>query len=67
MQVAFRVTKTSDRHGEPGPEGIHQDACQLTAIVLMDRKNVAEASGGNRVWSLDQPAGALLLSQVASV
>ena len=57
MQSAFRVTKSKERHGEPGPEGVHQDACVLTAIVLMDRTNVAYDTGGNRVWSLQQKSG----------
>ena len=61
MTTAFRVTKSfnlsNDRKsvynsGDPGPEGIHQDICELTVIVLMNRQNVSEESAGNRVWSL---------------
>ena len=66
MTTAFRVTKSfnlsNDRMsiynlGDPGPEGIHQDICDLTVIVLVNRKNVLEESAGNRVWSLDQNCG----------
>lgn len=57
MQTAFRVTKSPNRHGEPGPEGVHQDDCALTVVVLVGRENVAPGSGGNRVWSLEQPCG----------
>lgn len=63
MMSAFRVNKTvADgtnklQNAEPGPEGVHQDSADLTAIVLMDRTNVAAASAGNRLWSLEQPAG----------
>ena len=39
------------------PEGVHQDAAHLTAVVLMARENVADGTGGNRVWALEQPAG----------
>jgi len=43
--------------GDPSPEGVHQDAAQLTAVVLIDRRNLAMDSGGNRVWSLKQRCG----------
>lgn len=39
------------------PEGIHQDSAELTAVVLMNRENVASDSGENRVWTLEQPYG----------
>ena len=57
MQTAFRVTKGKTKHGEPGPEGVHQDICHLTVIILMQRKNVTNNSGGNRIWSLEQKCG----------
>lgn len=57
MMSAFRVTNQKSSFGEPGPEGVHQDSCELTAVVLMDRINVAEKSGSNRIWSLEQPFG----------
>lgn len=61
MMSAFRVRRSyadpQYQAGEPGPEGVHQDSAVLTAIVLLDRVNVASDSGGNRVWSLEQPAG----------
>ena len=60
MMTAYRVTKCQVgvcRDGDPGPEGIHQDAAELTAVVLFGRRNVAALSGGNRVWSLEQPFG----------
>lgn len=64
MMSAFRVAKAADEDltqvnekAEPGPEGVHQDSADLTAIVLMDRTNVTIGSAGNRVWSLQQPAG----------
>ena len=61
MMRAFRVRNTRSearfRDGEPGPEGVHQDAAHLTAVVLMARENVAAGTGGNRVWALEQPAG----------
>jgi hypothetical protein len=34
-----------------------KDACELTAVVLMDRANVAVGTGANRAWSLEQPSG----------
>ena len=65
MMSAFRVTKSnsSDIHmlkyenGEPGPEGVHQDLCELTVILLVSRKNITKGSAGNRIWSLDQASG----------
>ena len=66
MQTAFRVTKSNQKHGEPGPEGIHQDACQLTIIILMNRTNVQLGSGGNRVWSLNQKNGKPTEEDIAS-
>merc|ERR1712176_1425333 len=62
MMSGYRVFRKHDenstlRHGEPGPEGIHQDDAELTVIVLLRRDNVAEGSGGNRIWRLEQPCG----------
>lgn len=58
MQSAFRVTRREDgAGGDPGSEGVHQDSAALTAIVMMDRVNVAPGTGGNRVWTLEQPCG----------
>ena len=57
MFSGFRVTRSATELGEPGPEGVHQDAAELTVVVLMGRQNVAHASGANRVWSLEQPFG----------
>ena len=66
MTTAFRVTKcfrsSNDkmsvyRLADPGPEGIHQDVCELTVVVLINRENVEEESAGNRVWSLEQSCG----------
>eukprot|EP00959_Pyramimonas_sp_CCMP1952_P201738 4218642-Pyramimonas_sp.AAC.1 len=66
MQTAFRVTKSAARHGEPGPEGVHQGNAVLTAVLLMARKNCALASGGSRIWSLAQPCGKPGAADVAS-
>ena len=55
MQTAYRVTNSATEDGDPGPEGVHQDAAHLTAVVLVGRDNVR--GGLNRVWSLDQPCG----------
>ena len=66
MTTSFRVTKNFDlsndrisnnNSGDPGPEGVHQDICELTVIVLVNRQNVLEESAGNRVWRLDQNCG----------
>ena len=66
MTTAFRVTKYFNslndkmavyRLADPGPEGIHQDVCELTVVVLVNRENVEEESAGNRVWSIDQKCG----------
>jgi hypothetical protein len=58
MQTAYRVIKSGPTlPGDPGPEGVHQDAALLTAIVLIGRHNVHNGSGRNRIWSLAQPNG----------
>ena len=65
MMSAFRVTKSNSsdidmlkyENGEPGPEGVHQDLCELTVILLVSRKNITKSSAGNRIWSLDQASG----------
>jgi hypothetical protein len=66
MMSAFRVqagarlpSASIDRggDGDPSPEGVHQDSANLTIVMMWDRRNVAHGSGGNRVWSLEQPCG----------
>ena len=58
MMSGFRVAQVPGAWGEPGPEGVHQDACELTAVVLLNRDgNVAPGTGSTRVWSLAQPSG----------
>jgi hypothetical protein len=57
MQTAFRVQKSREFHGEPGPEGVHQDDCFLTVVILFDRVNVKQGTGGSRIWSLNQECG----------
>lgn len=57
MQTAYRVSysEIGAEDGDPGPEGVHQDIAELTAVVLIGRDNVC--GGVNRVWSLEQPCG----------
>ena len=65
MMSAFRVRKSNSldtkmlkySKGEPGPEGVHQDLCELTVVILVDRTNLTDESAGNRVWSLEQKSG----------
>ena len=57
MRVRRSDTEPRYKAGDPGPEGVHQDSAVLTVVLLMDRVNVAAHTGGNRVWSLEQPAG----------
>ena len=69
MVSAYRVTRGGHERfelGEPGPEGIHQDSADLTVVVMMDRRNVAEDAGANRVWSVAQPCGKPSAEDVAS-
>ena len=33
MQSAYRVSKSAEQHGEPAPEGVHQDDATLTVKV----------------------------------
>lgn len=66
MMTAFRVSKSDARHGEPGPEGVHQDSALLTAVLLVGRRNLTSTSGGNRVWALEQPSGKPSAADVAS-
>lgn len=58
---AFRVRKSMApgrfQMGDPGPEGIHSDDCDLTVVTMMQRENLAHDSGGNRVWRPEQPCG----------
>ena len=55
MQTGYSVTNDRGKDGDPGPEGVHQDSADLTAIFLMARENVQ--GGTNRIWTLDQPCG----------
>jgi hypothetical protein len=66
MQTAYRVTFNASgvEDGDPGPEGVHQDSADLTAITLIGRDNVL--GGANRVWTLDQPCGKSSHHDVAS-
>ncbi|KAK3241033.1 hypothetical protein CYMTET_49170 [Cymbomonas tetramitiformis] len=67
MMSAYRVTARGvagqlgsappQSDGDPGPEGVHQDSAELTVIFLLDRRNVASSTGGNRIWQLSQPCG----------
>ena len=57
LQCAFRVTKTDTINGQPGPEGVHQDDCILTVVILLGRTNIQRTTGSNRIWSLEQKAG----------
>ena len=34
-----------------------QDSAELTVVILMARRNVADGTGANRVWALEQAAG----------
>eukprot|EP00984_Skeletonema_dohrnii_P028600 scaffold18653_cov142-Skeletonema_dohrnii-CCMP3373.AAC.2 len=59
-QLLIRVNKTLDNQGvsEPTPEGIHQDATEISSVTLIGRKNVARGRGcESRIWKLDQPIG----------
>ena len=33
---------------------IRQDSAELTVVSLMARRNVADGTGANRVWALEQ-------------
>ena len=33
-----------------------QDSAELTVVILMARRNVADGTGANRVWALEQVA-----------
>ncbi|GMH76764.1 hypothetical protein TrRE_jg2006 [Triparma retinervis] len=54
---ARTVLRASDSVGEPSPEGVHQDGCELGCITFVDRDNVLPPTGANRVWGLEQPVG----------
>lgn len=60
-QLLIRVNKAVDENGstsEPTPEGIHQDATEISSVTLVGRKNVARDRGcESRIWKLDQPTG----------
>lgn len=65
MQTAYRVVQQpSAVRGNPGPEGVHQDDATLTVICLIRRNNVR--GGVNRVWTLAQPNGKPLPSDIRS-
>ena len=36
---------------------IRQDSAELTVVILMARRNVADGTGANRVWALEQVTG----------
>jgi hypothetical protein len=57
QMAAYRVVSNTRRFGDPGPEGVHQDTAELTAIMLVRRENLQHDSGWNRVWKLEQPNG----------
>ena len=71
MMSGYRVTRSSEAGrfaaGEPGPEGVHQDSAELTVVSLMARRNVADGTGANRVWALEQPCGKPTAADLASV
>ena len=54
---ARTVRRAADGVGEPSPEGVHQDGCEIAMITFVGRDNVMKGTGRNRVWSLDQPLG----------
>ena len=59
-QLLIRVNKAVDvdLKAEPTPEGIHQDATEISSVTLIGRDNVARDHGGeSRIWTLDQPTG----------
>lgn len=59
-QILIRVNKYVDEQGvsEPTPEGIHQDATEISSVTLLGRENVARDRGcESRIWKLDQPTG----------
>ena len=59
-QILIRVNKTvdDDHKAEPTPEGIHQDATEISSVTLIGRDNVERDHGGeSRIWTLDQPTG----------
>lgn len=54
---ARTVRRARDDVGEPSPEGVHQDGCEIACITFVNRENVKEGTGFNRVWTLHQPIG----------
>ncbi len=59
-QILIRVNKTvdDDHKAEPTPEGIHQDATEISSVTLIGRDNVERDHGGESIiWTLDQPTG----------
>lgn len=57
-QLLIRVNKTADDVAEPTPEGIHQDATEISSVTLIGRSNVVSGKGGeSRIWKMEQPTG----------
>eukprot|EP00581_Thalassiosira_minuscula_P008315 CAMPEP_0183703140 /NCGR_PEP_ID=MMETSP0737-20130205/994_1 /TAXON_ID=385413 /ORGANISM="Thalassiosira miniscula, Strain CCMP1093" /LENGTH=347 /DNA_ID=CAMNT_0025929849 /DNA_START=326 /DNA_END=1369 /DNA_ORIENTATION=- len=59
-QLLIRVNKAvdDDHNAEPTPEGIHQDATEISSVTLIGRDNIERDHGGeSRIWTLDQPTG----------
>jgi hypothetical protein len=58
-QLLIRINKTpGDKEAEPTPEGIHQDATEISSVTLIRCENVAKDRGcESRIWNLDQPTG----------
>lgn len=48
----FRIETNQHSQGHPTPEGIHQDGCEFTLIVMMDRQNVQ--GGESTVYDLQE-------------
>lgn len=62
-QILIRINKeaankeSSDEDvAEPTPEGIHQDATEISTVTVIARRNVG-SGGESRIWSLNQPIG----------
>lgn len=64
MDGNLRLKEALD--GDPGPEGVHQDDAEITAVIMMNRRNVLTGTGGNRVWSLQQACGKPSQADLAS-
>ena len=44
---------------------IRQDSAELTVVSLMARRNVADGTGANRVWALEQVTTRVLSKQAS--